>query len=74
MSGRALFIGLVVTETASGCEKSLKALSDGAVIICISALVASVLIVVTNALVGLVLTALMKIFLPSALRLTVASR
>ena len=74
MSGRAVLIGILVIETALGVEKLLETLSDGAVIVCISAFVALVLIVVTSARVGLVFTALMKIFLLSAVRVTVTSR
>ena len=74
MSGRALLIGILWIETALGVEKLLEASRDGAVIVCISAFVARVLIVVTSELVGLVFTALMKIFLLSAVRVTVTSR
>ena len=74
MSGRALLIGILWIETALGVEKLLEASRDGAVIVCISAFVARVLIDVTSELVGLVFTALMKIFLLSAVRVTVTSR
>ena len=74
MSGRALLSGILWIETALGVEKLLEASRDGAVIVCISAFVARVLIVVTSELVGLVFTALMKIFLLSAVRVTVTSR
>ena len=65
-------------ETALGREKSLEALNDGAVMVFNSARGAgsapSIVIVVSNGLVELVFTALMKSVLPSAVRLAVASR
>ena len=65
-------------KTAAGRAKSFAAVSDGALIVFISARSSGIapctLMVVANALVGLVFTALMKIVLPSAVRLTTASR
>ena len=75
---RPVAIVLLDGDTASGREKSLAALSEDALIVFICARAEGVtpcrLIVVTNALVGFVFTALMKIVLPSAERLAVTSR
>ena len=69
---------LLLIETASGLEKSFAACSDGAVMVFNSARAAgmapAIVILVSSELVRLVFTALIKIVLPSAVRLPTASR